>query len=408
MKKIARVAVLIAALAVLIYFGAKYVQNSHSKPEGEGTAKSVTAGTDPEVEAAVPVRVTELKRGDLPLRLSLTAETEARERATVRNEVGGVVRNIFHHEGDHVAANEPVLQLESRESELALRRAEANRLEAYSKFLSQYKILVGSDGARAGAMEEKKQQYDEALKKFKKGRISKEEMEKTEDQLLTGMIESGSLQDEVKRCVSGLTGSEVELEKARLDLERTVIRAPFAGTLSDLSASVGEHLAAGSEVFRLVNLSSVFLKAFVLETEIGKIRVGQKARIRFISDPERLYYGRVTAISPEIDREKKTGTVFIGLSNPGEVRAGLNAEVAIEYADIRNVLKIPRQSMLVRSNRTLVFIVENNIALWKYFEAGAGNEEEIEVKAGELAAGDRVVIEGQLTLAHQAKVKIIE
>jgi multidrug efflux pump subunit AcrA (membrane-fusion protein) len=152
----------------------------------------------------------------------------------------------------------------------------------------------------------------------------------------------------------------------------------------------------------------VFLKAYVLETEIGKIKVGQRVRIRFISDPGRPLYGQVIALSPEIDREKKTGTVFIGFVNPGTVRSGLNAEADIEYATVKNVLKIPRQSMLVRSNRTLVFIVENNIALWKYLEAGEGNEEEIEVKAGELAAGDRVVTEGQLTLAHQAKVKIIE
>ena len=294
MKKIARVAVLIAALAVLVYFGARYIPNDRGREEKGEAAKSLNSGNDAEAEASIPVKVTALKRGDLPLRLALTAETEARERATVKNEVGGVVRNIFRREGDRVAAGEPILQLESRESELALRRSEAARLEAYSRFLSQYNVLVAGDGTNAGAMGEKKKQYEEALRKFKKGRISKEEMEKTEDLLLSGMIESGSLQDEVKRCVSGLTGSEVELEKARLDLERTVIRAPFSGTISALNVSVGERLAAGSDVFSMVNLSSVFLKAFVLETEIGKIKVGQRARIRFISDPT----GRSLAGSP--------------------------------------------------------------------------------------------------------------
>jgi membrane fusion protein (multidrug efflux system) len=408
MKKIARIAVLVAALAALIFFGAKYMRSDHGKTEGGETATSAIAGNEAETEAAVPVRVTALKRGDLALRLTVTAETEARERATVKNEVGGIVKKIFHHEGDRVAVGAPIVQLESREIELALRQAEANRLEKYSNFLSQYNLLVAGAEAQADAMGEKKRRYEDALIKFKKGRISKEEMEKTEELLLAGMIESGTLQDEVKRCVSGLTGSEVALERARLDLERTVIRAPFPGTISELNASVGERLVAGSEVFGIVNLASVFLKAYILETEIGKVKVGQQARIRFISDPGRPLYGRVTALSPEIDREKKTGTVFIGFVNPGTVRSGLNAEVDIEYAVVRNVLKIPRQSMLVRSNRPLVFTVEGDTALWKYLEAGAGNEEEIEVKSGELQAGDRVVIEGQLTLAHQAKVKVIE
>ncbi|MCU0237585.1 MAG: HlyD family efflux transporter periplasmic adaptor subunit, partial [Acidobacteria bacterium] len=264
MKKIARIAVLVAALAALIFFGAKYMRSDHGKSQKGETEASAIAGDEAETEAAVPVRVTALQRGDLALRLSVTAETEARERAAVRSEVGGIVKHIYHHEGDRVAAGAPVMQLESREIELTLRQAEANRLEKYSNFLSQYNLLAAGADAHADAMGERKKRYEEALKKFKKGRISKDEMEKTEDLLLAGMIESGTLQEEVKRCVSGLTGSEVALERARLDLERTVIRAPFPGTISELKASVGERLAAGSEVFAIVNLASVFLKAHIL------------------------------------------------------------------------------------------------------------------------------------------------
>lgn len=406
MKKISRIAVLALALAAVVFFGMKYLGRGPGDAVGGGAAAG--AGQAAETEAAIPVRVTELKRGDLPLRLTVTAESEARERAVVRSEVGGVVTGVLHREGGRVVAGEPVVRLESREIELALRQAEANRLEKYSNFLSQYSMLAAGADARADAMAEKKQRYEEALKQFKKGRINKQEMEKTEELLLAGMIENGTLQDEVKRCVSGLTASEVALERARLDLERTVIRAPFSGTVSALKVSVGERLPAGSEAFAIVNLASVFLRAFVLETEIGKVQAGQRARIRFISDPGRPLYGRVAALSPEIDRDTRTGTVFIAFDNPGGVRSGLNAEVDIEYETIRDVLKIPRHSMLVRSNRTLVFTVENDTALWKYLEIGAGNDEEIEVKSGELQAGDRVVIEGQLTLAHQARVKVVE
>lgn len=408
MKKIARIAVIALAMAALVYFGAKYMRGSQSKPEAGEHAIAAAAGQVAETEAAIPVRVTELKRGDLALRLTVTAESQARERAAVKTEVSGVVKAILHREGEWVAAGEPVVRLESREVELALRQAEASRLEKYSNFLSQYSLLAAGAENRAGAMGDRKNRYEEALKQFKKGRISKEEMEKTEELLLAGMIESGSLQDEVKRCVSGLTASEVALERARLDLERTVIRAPFSGTVSALQVSVGERLPAGSEAFALVNLASVFLRASVLETEIGKIRAGQRARIRFISDPGRPLYGRVTALSPEIDRDTRTGTVFIALDHPGGVRSGLNAEVDIETETVRDVLKIPRHAMLVRSNRTLIFTVENDTALWKYVEIGAGNDEEIEIKSGELQAGDRVVIEGQLTLAHQARVKVLE
>jgi membrane fusion protein (multidrug efflux system) len=407
MKKVFRVVGLAAILTGVVFLGWKYFRQSRGGKDNSPKLQEIQENTETEVL----VKVVVVKRGDLPLRLSISAISEVRERAVVKNEVEGVVENIMKREGDHVRMGDVVIHLQSREKELALRQAEAARLEAYSRFISQYRAFSVQDSADGGdhnTNNSEKKEYEDALMKFKEGKLSMDALKKTERALLEYLIESGILQNEIKKIVSQLTRTEVELDKARFDMERIWIRAPFSGTIAEVKVSPGEKIIPGMEVFKIVNLSSIFLKGYILETELGRVKQGQKTWIRFLSFPSRIISGQVSMLSPEVDISKKTGLVFIDFKNPGEMRVGMNAEVDIEYSRIANVLIIPRKALIVRSGRPLVFIIENDIALWKYVETGAMSDLEVEIKSGEIDEGDRVVVEGHLTLAHQAKVKIVQ
>ena len=157
----------------------------------------------------------------------------------------------------------------------------------------------------------------------------------------------------------------------------------------------------------MIKLNSLYLKGFALETEAAKIKPGMKVRIKFSSFPDRVFYGRIRAISPELSAKEETLPVYISLKNPGYLRAGMRADAEIEYKVLKNIIKVPRKAVLVRSERPLVFVVENNVALWRYIEMGEQNSEEVEVKSG-VEEGELVIVEGQLTLAHQSRVKIIK
>lgn len=407
MKKVLKIAVLIGVSLGLLFLGYKLFWPSGQGKSGQGIKGKGTQGEAEEVP--LPVKVIKVEQGDLPLRLAITAVTDCREKAVVRCEVEGVIMEMAKREGAWFNKGEPVVRLDSRERELALREAEARRLEAYSKFLSQYRMTIEDSPSPEiqQGLEKSKKEYEDILARFREGKISLKVLKEKESALLETMIEKGLLQDEVNRVVSQLTQTELELERARLNLERTIIRAPFPGIVSEIKVSTGEKIAAGTELFRMVNLQSVFLKGYILETEMDKIKTGQKVRIRFLSSPDKPVYGRVTSVSPEVDMEKKTGTLFIDLDNPGDIRAGMDAEVDIEYTVVANVIKVPRQAIVVRSGRPLVFVVQDDTAIWRYIEIGAMNEEEVEVKTN-VAPGDLVVVEGHLTLAHQAKVRIIE
>lgn len=412
MKKVLKIIVLIGVFLGLLFLGYnlfKPAAKGNETKSNPGKGSQTQGKNDNDREVPLVVKVIKVEQGDLPLRLTITAVTDSREKAVVKSEVEGIVSELTGREGTRFNKGDIIVKLDSRERDLALREAEARRLEAYSKFVTQYKMIIESSESPGNLqeLENKKKEYETILSDFREGKISLKILKQKETALLETIVENGLFQEEVNRVVSQLTQTELNLERARLDLERTAIRAPFPGVISEIKVSVGEKINAGSDLFRIVNLQSVFLKGYILETEMAKIKPGQKARIRFLSYPGKNMYGRITSISPEVNLERKTGTLFIDFDNPGDIRAGMDAELDIEYAMVSNVIKVPRQAVVVRSGRPLVFVVENDTAQWRYIEMGAMNEEDVEVKSG-VAAGELVVVEGHLTLAHQAKVRISE
>jgi multidrug efflux pump subunit AcrA (membrane-fusion protein) len=91
---------------------------------------------------------------------------------------------------------------------------------------------------------------------------------------------------------------------------------------------------------------------------------------------------------------------------------GMHAEIDLEYQVFENVIKVPRDAVIFRQERYLVFVVRDvkrNIgtANWEYVTIGHQNDEEIEILSG-VKEGDLVLVEGHKTLAHQSRVKVIK
>src|SRR4030067_912281 len=93
---------------------------------------------------------------------------------------------------------------------------------------------------------------------------------------------------------------------AHIALERTKIRAPFAGIISDIKVSPQEYISPGRELFTLVDISKIKVQARVLESEIGKMKVGYEATLRVSAYPGKTFKGHVEAVSPIINPENRT------------------------------------------------------------------------------------------------------
>ena len=393
-------------------------ENQAKNASAEASGESTATATDQKVEAApLPVKVSKAAIGDLVMTLKSPGEAYTEKRIAMKAEVGGVVKNLYAAEGRHVKEGDLLVELDDREYRLRLEKLEAQRLRYLSElFLEKQYAATGQDASPGvvDKLDKAQATYDRVAEAFKKGLVSQADLEKAQSDLELSLIEAGRKKDEIMASTKGLTQAEVDVKIARMDLEKTRIRAPFAGIVTDIKLSPKERLDAGRELFTLVDISRIKVKAKVLESEVGKVVAGREVDLLFSAFPGRAFKGRIEAVSPVINAEDKTCAVHITMDNPSEeVKPGMHAEVEIPTEIFKGRLLVPQQAILVRGGRKLVFAVEGDVAKWRYIEVGLENERFAEVLAGKepgwgVTAGDTVIIEGHITLAHDTKVSIVD
>ncbi|MGD2085089.1 MAG: efflux RND transporter periplasmic adaptor subunit [Candidatus Aminicenantes bacterium] len=416
MSKVLKIIAFVIIIAGLVFAGFKIFQKEKKNNEAEVIrAEDKDNQTGTKKETALPVKVISIKRGNLPLRLNISAAADVWEKADVRSEIAGTIRNIKVSVGDQVKKGQVLIQLDERERQLVVEQREAEKLGRYSEYLVKEDTgLIENNEiteAQKKELENLKQNYQQAVKDIEKGKIPRKKFEKISDDYQKALIFSGTIREEVRKAQEGLSSAIVALKQAELNLKRTAIKSPFQGIVAELQISKGETINAGQIVLRVVNLKSLYLKGYALESEIQHLRKGTNVRVRFDSFPETFYYGEIQSISPEVDEERKTITVYVKIDNKDNLfLPGMHANIDVEYKIFENVIKVPRDAVITRQDRYLVFTVKDiqgrtGIANWVYVEVGHQNDEEIEIKSG-IQEGDLVVIEGHMTLAHQSKVKI--
>ena len=395
----------VTAAAYFIFFNKKG-KTPAAKP-GEETAEPAAKAE----ASALPVKVVPVKRGDLVMRLESPGEAYTERNIVLKTEVTGTIKNLNAKEGKHVRAGDVLVEIDDQEYRLKWERSEALRLRYLSDLLLDKQFAPPSkemDAASAERIRKAEQDFSKAASLYGQGMISREELEKAKRSYESLLIESGVKQEEVMAAVKGLTQAEIDAKIAQLELDRTKIRAPFAGIISDIKVSPQEYISAGRELFTLVDISRIKVQARVLESEIGKMKVGYEAALRFSAYPGKIFKGHVEAVSPIINPEDRTCAVHIAVDNPQEeIKPGMHAEVEIAADIYKDRLLVPQESVLVRGGRKLVFVVEEGLAKWRYIEVGLENKDSAEVLDG-VKEGEMVIIEGHFTLAHDARVQVTQ
>jgi RND family efflux transporter MFP subunit len=411
--------VLAAAAVYLLVLDKKPAPAASEKGTPPAYAASGAApGPDQKVEAApIPVKVDKAFLGDLVMTLKSPGEAYTEKRVAMKAEVGGTVKTLAAAEGKHVREGDLLVELDDREYRLALERLEAQRLQSLSElFLERQFSITETPPSRdiVDKLAKAQADYDRMAEGFKAGVASQADLEKAEAALELALIEAGRKKDEVQAAAKGLTQAEVDVKIARLNLDKTRIRAPFAGIITDVKISPKERIDPGRELFTLVDISRIKVKAKVLESEVGKVVAGREVDLRFSAFPGRAFRGRIEAVSPVINAEDKTCGVYVAMDNPAEeIKPGMHAEVEFPTEIYAGRLLVPQQAILVRGGRKLVFAVEGDTAKWRYIEVGLENERFAEVLPGKepgwgVQAGDAVIVEGHITLAHDTKVSIVQ
>lgn len=408
LKKLVRI-ILGFIFIVAMTFGAyRYFKNLTEKEE-EGVFSSGKSKEEESESAPLPVRVSSARIGELIMKLKTIGEVEAIRIVKIKSDLKGEIKKLWVDEGSHVKEGEILAELDDTEYRLRLEEAEVSRLEKLSRFYIQNQfgeLTSTAENEDLKKIDTKRDEYEKALKLWKDGLISEKELEKKRREYELSIIEKGERREDVLSASTGFSQADIAYKQAKINLEKTKIKAPFSGIITDLKVRGNQSVNPGEELMTLVNVDRLRVKAKILESEIGKIAIGRRTTLKFSSYPGKIFYGKLIIISPIVDSNEKTCNVFIDLENPGElIKPGMHCEIAIDSEIHKGKLIVPREAILVRGERKLCFVAEGELAKWRYVETGLEDDTNVEILSG-VSEGEDVIVEGHFTLAHDAKIRV--
>ncbi|HSJ14140.1 MAG TPA: efflux RND transporter periplasmic adaptor subunit [Longimicrobiales bacterium] len=171
-----------------------------------------------------------------------------------------------------------------------------------------------------------------------------------------------------------------------------VLRSPRSGLVVEKLVVEGMRIMPGMDIYRLADLSTVWVEGEVFEKDLGRVGVGQAAHITLDAYPGEMFRGRVQYVYPTVTPESRTGRVRVALANPGNrLKPGMYANLTLESAAGVATLTVPRSAIHFTGERALVFVREADGSLVPHVvTTGFTQGDWIEILAG-LSEGEQVV-----------------
>ena len=186
---------------------------------------------------------------------------------------------------------------------------------------------------------------------------------------------------------------------------RTItLYSPATGVVTDKKVTQGQAVQAGTEIYVVADLSSVWVDAQVRESDATDLRVGSGADLEFATYPGRTYKGRVTFLYPTMAEQTRSLRARIAIANAdGRLKPGMYATVRLS-SPTRSALTVPRSAVLQTGERAVVFVDQGGGALRPMdVVTGRTAGEYVEVLSG-LAPGQRVVTSAQFLLDSESNL----
>ena len=370
-----RALALILSLVILAGLGFAAVSASTDNNASDDTADTQassdtstaegTEGSDPENEkkkAPIPVETAAVEVGKVSSYLSATANLVPENEVKVMAEWEGRLAKLLVEEGRSVGAGQILAQLADDDAEIALEKAQ-----------------VKASNAQLA--------YERAQRLADQGLMARDAFDTTT----------------VDHRIA-----QQELEEARWKLEKTRIRAPFAGRVTERFVQPGQHVRPGDELFTVADFDPLVARVYLPERDVLALETGRAVRITLKADEEVVFDGRIRQISPVVDTA--TGTVKVtveAVSPPRMVRPGAFVQVGVVRETRPAALVVPKQALVRELQKAYVFVAQDGVAEKRELELGIEEDDGIEALSG-IEAGERVIVAGQGGLKDGAPIKELQ
>ena len=338
------------------------------------------------------VRVTQVQRlSVLPAQglLTATGYVVAQRQASVASKGTGRLTSIHIDVGDRVTKGEIIATLEQAD-------IKANLLQTQARL----------DVARA-TLANTRPELREATLHYQRIKALWDKSLVTRAELDAAVARLRRARASVRSSRSAVKLAQAEIQAVKVDVENTVIRAPFDGTVMKKFAEVGEIVApmAGASQSRgsvaaIADLRTLQVEAEVSEPFLNSVSLDQPVHVTLEAVPDHVYHGRVSQIVPTADRTKATIPVKIRINDLDEkVFPDMSATVtflgqsssASEKEVSRDALGVSPEAVVTRNGQTMVMMVENNVVSELPVETGASINGLIPIR-GKIAQGNTVVL----------------
>ncbi|MGB5816519.1 MAG: efflux RND transporter periplasmic adaptor subunit [Thermoanaerobaculia bacterium] len=319
-------------------------------------------GEEENGKAPVPVEVAQIGVGSVSAYISSTANLVAENDVKVLAEAEGRVATLLVEEGDAIRKGQLLATLVQDDKEIRLKKAQLTESNARLAF-ERAKDLV------------------------EKELISQEEFDKLSiDYEIAGQ----------------------ELAESQWAKDRTEIRSPFTGKVTQRMIQVGQHVQISDELFQVTDFDPLIARIYLPERDIIGLNEGREVRILLNADASVRFTGRIRQISPIVDTA--TGTVKVTVEangdTPSQVRPGSFVTINIVRETRADTLLVPREAVIRELQKAHVFIAAGELAVKRDVTLGLEEGDYVEALTG-LVEGDQVIVAGQGGLKDGSPVKIL-
>lgn len=392
--------------------GDRTAGDSTAVAEEGGSGENGAAAADSNVtvrKKPISVNVSSVRRGELIHAVLAEGMLKARKETEIKSELSGILDRLLVDDGEEIRAGELIAILDQREYRAALEEARARHLTALSELAVNLELDLSGETDQ-DARSAYRRQLESLRDDLDAGHLSPSEFRSRSLSLELSALQEGAFRRDLLEARTGFSEAKAAEERAMLNLERTEIRAPFDGTIADLVPVAGERVYGGQVLCCLVNTRDLEAEVHVLESDLGTLGVGYPALLT-IPAVEQTLPVRVSVVNPRIDTASRTCKVLFRFGNASpRIRPGMFVRAEIATQILPDKLLVPKEAVLERDKRPLVFKVAGEIAQWVYVQTGDRNDLYVEITGvapgTTLEAGDQVVVSDHLTLAHEALIDV--
>ncbi len=312
-------------------------------------------------KTAIPVSVAVIVRGSISSYITSTANLVPEQEVKILAEAEGRVAELHVEEGNRVGRGQILAALAHEDAEIALKKAELRSASTRSAYERVASLLVDNLVSREA--------YDRA-----------------------------AFENEV---------AGQELAEARFKLEKTFIRAPFGGHITDRSIKLGQHVRPGDILFTVSDFDPLIARIYLPEKDVYGLQEAREVRITLKANETTRFHGRIRQISPVVDTG--TGTVKITVeatATPPEVRPGAFVTLDIVREVHPQAVLVPREAVIRELQDSYVFVARGDMVEKRPVSLGLEEGGRIEAISG-LSPGERVIVAGQGGLRQGSMIKVI-